>query len=241
MHLPRWNLTIWTVVLSRRISNVLWRKCAVDKFICIASGEPERQQGGINLRNQKIKRMVGIALLMALVLIMQFLGGVLTTASGFSISLVLIPIVLGAAVYGPSAGAVLGAAFGAIVYINCVNGADLGGAMVFQANPILCFAVVMGKGILAGTAAGWVYRLFQKKNTYLAMLLAAIVCPVVNTGVFVLCMMTLFKDVLSAWAEGGDVLTYVLTGLVLANFVPELIINVVFSPFGQTISRVAKK
>ena len=185
--------------------------------------------------------MVGIALLMALVLIMQFLGGVLTTASGFSISLVLIPIVLGAAIYGPSAGAVLGATFGAIVYINCVNGADIGGAMVSQANPILCFAVVMGKGVLAGLAAGWAYRLFQKWNTYFAMLLAAVVCPLVNTGTFIICMMAFFKDVLAAWAGGGDIIAYVLTGLVLANFVPELIINVVFSPFGQTIARVAKK
>ena len=193
------------------------------------------------MRNQKIKRMVGIALLMALVLVMQFLGGVLTTASGFSISLVLIPIVLGAAVYGPSAGAILGGTFGVIVYMNCVSGADIGGAMVFQANPILCFAVVMAKGILAGLAAGGVYKALKGQNAYIAMLLAAIVCPVVNTGTFVICMMTFFKDVLSAWAEGGDVVSYVLTGLVLANFVPELIINVVFSPFGQTIARVAKK
>lgn len=193
------------------------------------------------MRNQKIKRMVGIALLMALVLVMQFLGGVLTTASGFSISLVLIPIVLGAAVYGPSAGAILGGTFGVIVYMNCVSGADMGGAMVFQANPILCFVVVMAKGILAGLAAGGAYKALKGKNAYIAMLLAAIVCPVVNTGTFVICMMTFFKDVLSAWAEGGDVVSYVLTGLVLANFVPELIINVVFSPFGQTIARVAKK
>lgn len=185
--------------------------------------------------------MVGIALLMALVLVMQFLGGVLTTASGFSISLVLIPIVLGAAVYGPSAGAILGGTFGVIVYMNCVSGADMGGAMVFQANPILCFVVVMAKGILAGLAAGGVYKALKGKNAYIAMLVAAIVCPVVNTGTFVICMMTFFKDVLSAWAEGGDVVSYVLTGLVLANFVPELIINVVFSPFGQTIARVAKK
>jgi len=193
------------------------------------------------LRNEKVKRMVGIALLMALVLVMQFLGGVLTTASGFSISLVLIPIVLGAAVYGPSAGAILGGTFGVIVYMNCVSGADMGGAMVFQANPVLCLIVVMGKGILAGLAAGYVYKLLQGQNAYIAMLAAAIVCPVVNTGVFVACMLTFFKDVLSVWADGGDVITYVLTGLVLANFVPELIINVVFSPFGQTIARVAKK
>ena len=193
------------------------------------------------MKNAKINRMVGIALLMAIVVVMQFLGGILTTASGFSISLVLIPIVLGAAVYGPGAGALLGATFGVIVFINCVNGTDLGGAMVFQANPFLCFVVVLGKGILAGLAAGWVYKAIANKNKYIAMLLAAIVCPVVNTGVFVVCMLTFFMDVLSAWAEGGDVIAYIMTALVLANFVPELIINIAFSPASARISKIVKK
>lgn len=193
------------------------------------------------MKNAKIQRMVGIALLMALVIVLQFLGGILTTASGFSISLVLIPIVLGAAVYGPSAGAILGGTFGVIVYINCVTGADMGGAMVFQANPVLCFLVVMAKGILAGLAAGGVYKLLSGRNKYIAMLCAAIVCPVVNTGTFIACMLLFFIDVLQAWAEGGNLVGYILTGLVLANFVPELIINIVFSPASVRISHVVNK
>ena len=195
----------------------------------------------MKLKNAKIKRMASIALLMALVVVMQFISGLIPPVSGFSISLVLIPIVLGAALYGPAAGALLGATFGAVVYINCVTGADMGGAMVFQANPALCFLVVLGKGILAGLVSGWVYKLLQGKNSYIAMLCAAIACPIVNTGVFVACMMTFFKDVLSAWAEGGDVVAYVLSALVLCNFVPELIINVVFSPASERIAQVVQK
>ena len=126
------------------------------------------------MKNQKIQRMVGIALLMAMIVVLQFVGGILTTASGFSISLVLIPIVLGAAVYGPSAGAVLGGAFGIVVFINCVTGTDVGGAMVFQASPILCFLVVMGKGTLAGLSSGLIYKLVSGYNKYVAMLLSAI-------------------------------------------------------------------
>ena len=188
-----------------------------------------------------VKRMAGIALLMALVVVLQFASGMLPSFGGFNLSLVLIPIIMGAAIFGPGAGAILGGTFGAIVYINCVTGVDAGGAMVFQASPILCFLVVMGKGILAGTAAGYVYKLLKNVNGYVAMLCAAIVCPIVNTGVFVACMMTLFKDVLSAWAGGGEIIAYVLTGIVLANFVPELIINVVFSPAGQRIRQSIKK
>lgn len=193
------------------------------------------------MKNAKIKRMVGIALLMALVVVMQFLSGIIPPVGGFSISLVLIPIVLGAAVYGPGAGALLGATFGTVVYINCVTGADPGGAMVFQADPVLCFLVVMGKGILAGVAAGLVYKLLEKKNSYVAMLCAAIVCPVVNTGTFVACMLLFFVDVLNAWANGAALAGYIMTGLVLANFVPELIINVVFSPASVRILNVVKK
>lgn len=185
--------------------------------------------------------MVGIALLMALVIVMQFLSGIIPPVGGFSISLVLIPIVLGAAIYGPAAGAILGATFGAIVYINCVNGTDLGGAMVFQADPLLCFVVVLGKGILAGLASGFVYKLLKNRNAYIAMLCAAIICPVVNTGVFITCMLAFFNEVLSVWAGGTDVVGYILTGLIIANFLPELIINIVFSPAGQRIIHTFKK
>ena len=192
------------------------------------------------MKKVDIKRMAGIALLMALVVVLQFVSGMIPSFGGFNLSLVLIPIIMGAAIYGPGAGAILGGTFGAIVYINCVNGIDAGGAMVFQANPILCFLVVMGKGILAGIASGFVYKWLKNINGYIAMLCAAIVCPVVNTGIFVLSMMTFFKDVLASWAGGGEIISYVLTGLVLCNFVPELIINVAFSPAGQRIGQSLK-
>ncbi len=193
------------------------------------------------MKNEKIRRMTGIALLMALVVVMQYISSLIPPVGGFSISLVLIPIVIGAAMYGPSGGVLLGGVFGLVVYINCVTGADPGGQMVFQASPILCFLVVMAKGILAGLISGLIYKLVHKCNAYVAMVAAAIACPVVNTGVFVVCMLTFFREVLSAWAKGGDLLAYVFSGLLFANFLPELLINVVFSPFGQRIIHIVKK
>ncbi len=193
------------------------------------------------MNNPKIKRMTGIAMLVALVFVMQFISGIIPPVAGFPISLVLIPIVLGSAFFGISGGAVLGGVFGVIVYINCVNGTDPGGAMVFQADPVLCLLVVMGKGILAGVAAGIAYKLLCKKNGYVAMLLAAILCPLVNTGIFITCMLLFFKDILAVWAGGGDITGYILSGLVLVNFVPELIINVAVSPALQRIVLAVKK
>ena len=194
------------------------------------------------MKNNKIKKMVGVSLLIAVMLVLQFLASIFPIKIGpVSLSLVLIPIVLGAATYGVAAGGVLGGAFGVMTYIFCVNGMDLGGHMVFQASPILCFIVVMAKGILCGLAAGTVYQLLSKYNGYLAMVCAAIVCPVVNTGIFLLGMGMWFMDVLRVWAGGTDVAGYVLSGLILINFLPELGINLVFSPASQRILRTIKK
>ena len=186
--------------------------------------------------------MATIALLIAMIVVLQFIGSMIPPIGGmFSISLVLIPIVVGAALYGPSAGAVLGAAFGVMVAINCATGADPGGHMVFQSSVPMCIFVVMSKGILAGISAGYTYRALEKFNAYFAMLCTAIICPVVNTGTFLLCMNVFFKDVLNVWADGKDIFVYMLSGIVLCNFVPELIINVVFSPAGQRILHIVKK
>ena len=193
------------------------------------------------MKNVKIKRMVSIALLVATVVVMQALSSIIPPVSGFPVSLVLIPIVLGSAMFGPAAGGILGATFGVIVFINCVTGADPGGAMVFQANPFLCFLVVMGKGILAGVASGWVYRLLKNWNPYVAMICAAIVCPVINTGVFIACMLLFFIEVLKTWAAGADVFGYIISGLVLINFVPELLINLLFSPASMQIVRIVER
>ncbi len=194
------------------------------------------------MNKSNIKRMVGIALLMAMVVVLQFVGSSIPPIGGtVSISLVLIPIVIGAAAFGPGAGAILGGVFGVITLIGCISGTDAGGAMVFQASPALCVLVVMGKGILAGAASGWVYRLLRGRNGYAAMLCASIVCPVVNTGVFLICMALFFRSVLQAWAGGTAVLSYVLSGLVVCNFLPELALNVIFSPAGQRIVRTVDR
>ena len=194
------------------------------------------------MRKEKIKRMVGIALLMAMVIVLQFVSSSIPPIGGLvSISLVLIPIVMGGAVFGVQAGLILGATFGVVVLINCITGADGGGAMVFQANPAMCAAVVLSKGILAGLLSAGTYHALKGKNPYLAMLCAAVVCPVVNTGVFLISMVLFFGEVLAVLAGGSNVVGYVLSILILCNFLPELLLNVVFSSAGQRIVNALKK
>lgn len=194
------------------------------------------------MKKVNVKQITGVAILVALIVVLQSLSLALPKIGpGISISLVLIPIVLGGAVYGPKVGALLGGAFAAIVYIFCITGFDLGGAMVLQANPILCLLVVGTKGVLCGWLSALVFSVLKKKNTYVAMLIAAIVCVVVNTGTFLLGMGLFFTDVLTVWSNGGNIFAYMISGIVLINMLPELVINVVFSPAAVRIYNTVRR
>jgi len=100
---------------------------------------------------KKTKTLVGMAIFTALVVVLQLMSGVIKIGM-FSPSLVLIPIVIGAAVYGAAAGAWLGLVFGVVVFICCVTGADPGGNAMFVFNPMVTALICLGK---VRQPAGW--------------------------------------------------------------------------------------
>ena len=99
-------------------------------------------------RRQKTRKLTHVAFLSALIVVLQVLTYFIK-AGPFNMSFVLIPIVLGGILYGPEVGAFLGSVFGAVVVVVSVAGLDIGGLMVFDANPFLCVLLCMLKGIAA--------------------------------------------------------------------------------------------
>ena len=192
------------------------------------------------MSHKQIQKMVGLAIFTAVVIVLQLLGSFIKVGS-FSISLVLIPIVVGAAVYGAGAGAFLGGVFGVVVTIACINGSDVGGNLLFTQSPALTILICMVKGIAAGAAAGWVYRLLAGKNAYLAVAVSALAASVVNTGLFCLGMRFFFYDTLVAWAAGQSLVYYVFIGLIGVNFLLETLINLVCSPIILRILNAVKR
>ena len=79
----------------------------------------------------KTQRMVGLAIFTAIIIVLQLVSTFIKFGP-FSITLAMIPIVVGAAVYGAGAGAYLGGVFSVVVLICCVTGADPGGAVVWN-------------------------------------------------------------------------------------------------------------
>lgn len=117
----------------------------------------------MNNSNGKTRRLAGLALFTAIVVVLQLLGSFIKVGP-FAVSLVLIPIVVGAAVYGVSAGAWLGFVFGVVVTIAVVTGADQGGYIMFSARPVMTVLVCLIKGTAAGYVAGLLYRAIGKKH-----------------------------------------------------------------------------
>lgn len=176
------------------------------------------------------------AMLTALVIVLQLLGSFIRFGV-FSISLVLIPIVVGAAMCGPAISAWLGLVFGIAVLLS-------GDAAAFLAVSVPgTILTVLAKGVLCGAAAGFTYRWLSKKNVYLGVFAAAIVCPVVNTGVFLLGCLLFFLPTITAWAGGNGqtVWQYILFVLVGGNFLFELGFNLVLSPIIVRLLRISKK
>ncbi|MBD5103951.1 MAG: ECF transporter S component [Ruminococcaceae bacterium] len=177
-------------------------------------------------------KLVSIALLTAIVAVLQVLSGVIMFGP-FSITLALTPIVVGAALYGWKAGAWLGLVFGAVTLTNA--------GLFLAINAPGAIAVCLLKGALAGAAAGCVYKLLERKNTYLAVIAAAVVCPLVNTGVFILGCLLFFMEAITMWADGGNAFVFIFVGLIGVNFFVEFGVNLVLSPAVFKIIQIGKK
>lgn len=173
------------------------------------------------------KTMVMYALFTAIVVILQMLGSFIKLGP-FSISLVLLPIVVGAAICGPVCGAWLGFVFSLLVLFS-----DSGAFLAVNVPGTII--TVLAKGILSGLISGLAYKYISTKthNLTAAAFSSAFVCPIVNTGLFLLGCRLFFMDTISAWSiaagypNAGNYMIFVLVG---GNFIFELLVNIVLSP-----------
>jgi uncharacterized membrane protein len=173
------------------------------------------------------RQLVILGLLTTIVFVFQLLGAFVRFSPTHSVSLVLLPIVIGAAMIGKYAGAWLGLVFGFVVLIS-------GDAALFLSiNPAATVFVVLLKGTLAGFAAGALYKPLARISKTIAAVAAAVVCPVVNTAVFIVGCYAFFLPTLRELgiaAEAANVTAFIFVFLIGLNFFFELGLNLILSP-----------
>ena len=193
----------------------------------------------------KTLRLVELALLAALIILLQTVI-VIPLPGSLTLSLVLIPIVVGAILFGPASGALLGGIFGVVVAIMAVQG-QLGALtnMMVAYNPLLTVIICLLKGVAAGWVPGLIAKAF-KSHPMIGTVLAAAAAPIANTGIFTLGMLTVFRGVMLEFAEsigmgGIGALYFAIVVLVGVNFLVEFAANLILSPAIASIVRAVQK
>lgn len=144
-----------------------------------------------------------------------------------------IPVILGAILLGPSAGAVLGGVFGVCsIWVNTTSPGLLAFAFSpFMSNEGLIGAVkslwiALGCRILLGVIAGWLWRLLHKciKQDYIALPITAAVSTICHT---LLVMGSIYVLLAQQYAAAKNVAVTAVFGLVMgtvtASGIPEAI------------------
>ena len=110
--------------------------------------------------------------------------GYIKTA-GIEITLIVVPVAVGAVTLGPAAGAILGGVFGLASFLRCF-GLNAFGAMLLSINPFLAFLLYVPTRILTGWLTGLIYQGIRKTKipSNVSITIANLCCPLLNTTFF---------------------------------------------------------
>ena len=191
------------------------------------------------------KRVTGMAVLLALVIVLQGALGTIMIGA-VQLNFTLIPIVLGAILYGPAVGGILGFACGLVVLIQVMMGGSPFYMVIWTNTPFVTTLTCLVKTTVAGVVAGWLFRILSKKYTLIGVFVASATVPILNTGLFILgclCMndsIVLFQNMLPDFI-GMNPFIFILVVLVTFNFFVELTINLVLSPMLYRVIGIVDK
>ena len=194
-------------------------------------------------KKQNVFRLTLISLFIAVMAVMNFTPLGYITTGAFSITLMTIPVALGAACGGMWGGAVLGVMFGLTSFLQAFGIGfmiDPLAATLFNENPIAYTVTCFVPRILAGLLSGLVIYLFEKtrRMSIWKFALAATVVPIVNTFGFLGFYMAFY----SGTALGADLIMAVITAALTLNFLVEFSVTLVASAvINRTVYFFTKK
>lgn len=142
---------------------------------------------------QKVSRMVQLALFSAIILVMAFTPLGYLKIGVLSITFITIPVVVGAILLGPGAGAFLGGVFGLTSFVQCFGMDDFGTAL-FGINPVFTFIMCVAARILMGFLTGLIFQALYKvdKTKIWCFAAASLSGAVLNTVLFMGCLVLFF-------------------------------------------------
>lgn len=135
------------------------------------------------MKKSQIQKLAVSAVLGAIVAILSFIP---LRTMGLEITFSMVPIAVGAIVYGPAVGTFLGGVFGAVSFIQCIIGYSAFGAVLFSINPFLTFVVCVPTRILAGLLTALIFKGLSRvdKTNQISFAVSSLAAAVLNTALF---------------------------------------------------------
>ena len=158
------------------------------------------------------KYLVELALLVAVILLMAFTPIGYIKTLGLEITLIVIPVAVGAVTLGPTGGAILGGVFGVTSFIQCF-GMSAFGTILLGVNPFFTFLVCVPTRILEGWLTGLIYQGLRKSSlkSEVSVTLANLCCPLLNTVLFMGTLVVLFAGTMREQFGMTKVIPFIVT------------------------------
>ena len=204
------------------------------------------------MKNNKEKKgtrwMVSVALMAAIIIVLANTPLGMIQLPIIKATTVHIPVIIGAVLFGPLAGAILGGVFGICSLVSNTMAPTL---LSFAVSPFLAsnlpgalkaIWISVGCRILIGVVAGWLWILFRKikLNTYVALAVTGFAGSMVNT---VMVMGSIYFLLAQQYAEAKEVAVTAVFGLIMgtvtASGIPEaLAAAVLVAVIGKVLMRL---
>ncbi len=149
---------------------------------------------GANATKGNIKEMTITAMMVTIIVVMSMTPLGYFRTLGLSISLLGIPVSIGAMVLGAKIGAILGLTFGLTSFYQCVIGGTPFGAMIFSINPFYAFLVCVPTRTLMGFLTGYIFQVLHKlfRNQKFPYYVGGAMAALLNTIFFMSMLLLLY-------------------------------------------------
>ena len=201
-----------------------------------------------NKEKKGTRWMVSVALMAAIIIVLANTPLGMIQLPIIKATTVHIPVIIGAILFGPLAGAILGGVFGICSLISNTMAPTL---LSFAFSPFLAsnlagvlkaLWISVGCRILIGVAAGWIWILFRKikLNTYVALAITGFAGSMVNT---IMVMGSIYFLLAQQYAKAKEVAVTAVFGLIMgtvtASGIPEaLAAAVLVAVIGKVLMRL---
>lgn len=203
------------------------------------------------MRNQKVLKLVQLAMLIAIMLVLYFSGLSFILIPPVSITTLVIPVIVGAIIIGSSAGALLGGVFGLLSMWMATTAAsspaDIAFSPFLSGNPISSLVMCIGARVLFGWLAGILFKaLFSLAKKHIsshtssvvfrniAVIIASAVGVIVHTAAVMTCLWLLFPSL-------GNEFKTVVSAIASINVLAEVIMATVFAVVFANVMPVIHK